>query len=496
MNEKIKKNCKINNIRFFEKEELYICVADIGQVANIPSIRSCLRSLRKEHPEMWIYIDANTNTGIKQMAYLSMKLLEKFISRGRSANYSKLCEIFCVKMDTTLFYSWEQRTIGLIIEYFTNEDKITQFSINKYKIDLYFPKYNLAIECDEHFHNFQKSCDKEREILIKNELSCDFIRYSPTKYNFEIKTIIKEIESYIEKKKENLAEHEFQEETELREKNDMKKKIMKREKELMEKENKLMEKEKELIEKENELMEKEKELIKKEKELLEYKQKDHRKHTQAKGDKIQRYSDDGKELLETYESMIYASRDKQFESFSAASVREAIKNKTTYKRFRWAFLNRNLDDNIVQELEETNESKEVRIGFIAMINLQKTQIEKVFPDQKTAAKELQLSSGASLSKAIRLGGMSRSKYWSMWKDCGEEMKNEYLKNNEMPIAINAVNCIRVQLLHPTTKVVLKTFASVAEVIKEFKCSRRSLKSAIDSGYVFKGYLWKMESLLK
>jgi very-short-patch-repair endonuclease len=33
---------------------------------------------------------------------------------------------------------------------FRNEEMIEQYTVLKYRIDLYFPRYKLAIECDEH----------------------------------------------------------------------------------------------------------------------------------------------------------------------------------------------------------------------------------------------------------------------------------------------------------------------------------------------------------
>lgn len=54
----------------------------------------------------------------------------------------------------------------------------TQKQILKYKIDLYIPKYNIAVEYDEAQHNIStnSNLDKEREENIKKELNCIFVR--------------------------------------------------------------------------------------------------------------------------------------------------------------------------------------------------------------------------------------------------------------------------------------------------------------------------------
>ena len=59
---------------------------------------------------------------------------------------------------------------------FDDEDMITQFSVDKYKIDLYFPKYKLAIEFDELKHKYTQKKDKLRQEYIISKLNCRFER--------------------------------------------------------------------------------------------------------------------------------------------------------------------------------------------------------------------------------------------------------------------------------------------------------------------------------
>lgn len=58
---------------------------------------------------------------------------------------------------------------------FQGEDMITQFPIDKYNIDLYFPKYKLAIEF-ELKHKFTQKEDKLRQEYIISKLNCRFKR--------------------------------------------------------------------------------------------------------------------------------------------------------------------------------------------------------------------------------------------------------------------------------------------------------------------------------
>ena len=81
---------------------------------------------------------------------------------------------------------------------------ITQFTVDntvgKYKIDLYFPDYKIAVECDEEFHKINKEKDIERQKFIENKLQCQFIRYSPDADDFCIFAVIADIREAILKK--------------------------------------------------------------------------------------------------------------------------------------------------------------------------------------------------------------------------------------------------------------------------------------------------------
>lgn len=221
---------------------------------------------------------------------------------------------------------------------------------------------------------------------------------------------------------------------------------------------------------------------------------DNRKHTQQRGNKIQRYSADGKTLLKTYDSYAYALRDKELSSsmsISRLSIKNAIDNKFLYKTFRWAELDRNLYDNTIQDIGETVESKTVKIGYVAMLNLNKDEIVKVFPDQKACSEDRHLTSSASVANAIKRGSICCGHYIKMYDDCDEELKKKYLENNKLPN--KRINGIKINQLHPISKDIIKVYSSIEDVIKEFKISRKTLKSAYEFDIICKGYKWSIDS---
>ena len=66
-----------------------------------------------------------------------------------------------------------------------------QKNVNNFRIDLYLPEQKLAIEIDEHNHaDRDPSYEREREIYIKAQLGCKFLRINPDSEGFKLSTCI------------------------------------------------------------------------------------------------------------------------------------------------------------------------------------------------------------------------------------------------------------------------------------------------------------------
>ena len=217
---------------------------------------------------------------------------------------------------------------------------------------------------------------------------------------------------------------------------------------------------------------------------------DKRQHTQTRGEKIQRYTSDGKTLLKTYESYAYAIRDTGLPCASRSAIKSAIKNKTSYKNYRWVELMRALPDDTVQTLDKTVDSTSVRIGFVAMINLDKTKIVQVFCDQKAAAENRKFKGCAAVCSALSRQSISGGHYFKMWFDCNKELQEDYLKEHQLPEKRVFPSHNQVEKLHPITEQLIKIYSSTEEVIKMYKISRSTLKNACKYNHISKGFKWK------
>jgi len=91
----------------------------------------------------------------------------------------------------------EQQNLSFITNAFKIEEAIPQYPVGKYRLDLYFPKYKIIIECDENGHA-DRHPDKEhdREIFVNKELGItmdNWVRFNPDAKMFNIASVIGQI---------------------------------------------------------------------------------------------------------------------------------------------------------------------------------------------------------------------------------------------------------------------------------------------------------------
>jgi hypothetical protein len=92
----------------------------------------------------------------------------------------------------------ENQTIGFIENSYSNILKVQrQYTIGKYRVDLYFIDHKLVIECDENNHNDRDPLEEKiRENYIIS-LGNKIIRYNPNTSSFDLSNVLREINSVL-----------------------------------------------------------------------------------------------------------------------------------------------------------------------------------------------------------------------------------------------------------------------------------------------------------
>ena len=92
----------------------------------------------------------------------------------------------------------ESECLRAIETTFKGEKFKKQYSVKSYRIDMYMPKYRIAIECDENGHrdrNIEYEIQRQKD--IEHLLNCQFIRFNPDSKDFNIFEVLNQINKAI-----------------------------------------------------------------------------------------------------------------------------------------------------------------------------------------------------------------------------------------------------------------------------------------------------------
>lgn len=190
-------NCQIIKI----DNEYLFKLSDIGNYLGYKRVSTNIRTLPYNYKRL---LKTDTNGGQQNVYFLNIDGIKMLIcnARKRNNNMLKLARILNINILQIAKNNIESETINKIKKVFQNEEMIEQYKCDNYRIDLYFPKQKIAIECDELHHSKQENQmnDNKRQEYITNKLDCIFIRYNPYEKDFDIFNILGNIYSIISKK--------------------------------------------------------------------------------------------------------------------------------------------------------------------------------------------------------------------------------------------------------------------------------------------------------
>jgi len=184
--EKLKENYDCRIIINNEEPYTLFCASDFGKILGIKNINENTRNYKTKK-----LIETITNGGKQKMIYLSYNNILKILIKGRKPKIIEFANKMNLDLETKIYSCIESDTLKCIIDSFKGQEIILQYKINRYLLDLYFPKYKIIIECDENNHTKIKNKlnDIEREIEIKNLIkNCTFIRYMPDEKDSALST--------------------------------------------------------------------------------------------------------------------------------------------------------------------------------------------------------------------------------------------------------------------------------------------------------------------
>jgi hypothetical protein len=202
------------------------------------------------------------------------------------------------------------------------------------------------------------------------------------------------------------------------------------------------------------------------------------------GPRLQQINPETMELVKYYETV--AECLKTNIKLKRPSIDKAINDNTVYNGYRWLYVARELDPNVIHKIEETKNTKIQNIGYIAKVNKDKTEIINVYLDRKTAAKFNNYKSDSALDYHVKYETITNEHYYILFDKCEEKLKKDFIeKNNGEPILYKD----GIGQFDDTNKLV-KEFICKNDCCRRHGISEKSLKKALEKGVMYNNHYYK------
>jgi len=203
------------------------------------------------------------------------------------------------------------------------------------------------------------------------------------------------------------------------------------------------------------------------------------------GPRLQKINQENLQLIKVYESVTEAMNENK--NIKRPSIMKAIDENTIYCGFRWLLVERNLDPNIIYNIEATKETKVQNLGYIAKLNSDKSEILNVYLDRKTAAELNDYQSSSALDNPVKNGIITKGHYYILYNNCDEDLINNFeTKINGTSLLYK--NGIGQFDLHNN---LIKEFACKYDCIRELKISDKTLNKSLENNIPYNGSYYKV-----
>ena len=202
------------------------------------------------------------------------------------------------------------------------------------------------------------------------------------------------------------------------------------------------------------------------------------------GPRLQKINPDTMQIIRVYESASEAMKENH--DIKRPSLNKAVVENTVYHGYRWAFVDRELDANVIHNLPPTKKTKQQNLGYVAQLNETKTEICNVYIDRKTAAHFNGYESASALDNPVKQFTLTRGFYYKLYDQCDEALQHEFeQKINGKPLLYkNGVHQCDLQ------NVVVREFECKYDCMKALSMSDKTLTKALTKGIQYNGYIFK------
>lgn len=195
------------------------------------------------------------------------------------------------------------------------------------------------------------------------------------------------------------------------------------------------------------------------------------------GPRLQKINPETLELLKVYETVTEAMNENS--NIKRPSINKAVVENTIYQGYRWLLVDRELDPNIIHNIQPTKETILKNLGYIAKLNSQRTQILNVYLDRKTAALSNGYESSSALDNPVKNFSITKGYYYTLYNDCDIDLKKQFEEKYGEPLlykdGIGQYN---------SSNELIKEFNCKYDCIRQLKMSDKTLAKALDKNVLY------------
>jgi len=209
------------------------------------------------------------------------------------------------------------------------------------------------------------------------------------------------------------------------------------------------------------------------------------------GPRLQKINPETMNIIKVYESVAECLKEYNFK-VKRPSIDKAVKENTVYNGFRWAFVDRNEDPNILHNINPTKETKIQNLGYIAKMNKEKTEILNVYLDRKSAASFNGYTSSSALDTPVKNISLTNGHYYMLYDKCPEEVISNFeQQHGETVLYKDGIG------QYSADNQLIKEFVCKYDCIKQLKMSDKTLTKALDKNVLYNdSYFKRIGSKLK
>jgi prophage antirepressor-like protein len=202
------------------------------------------------------------------------------------------------------------------------------------------------------------------------------------------------------------------------------------------------------------------------------------------GPRLQQINPETLTLIKVFESVAECIKEYNF-IMKRPSLHKAITENIVYQGYRWMYVERDKDPNIITNIQQTKLTKIQNLGYIAKLNSEKKEIINVYLDRKTAAINNGYESSSSLDNHVKNESLTKGNYYMLFDKCQPEMKKAFIEKYGEPLLYkDGIG------QYDSNGNLIKEFVCKYDCIKKLQISDKTLSKALDKNIMYNNAYFK------